>query len=70
MGLARYPLHRYLAALALAELPWALGTVLLGRSLLDRRVGWLLALGTLAALLGGVAFHAVQRRLRADADRG
>jgi len=67
LGLARYSPLRYLLALAIAEMPWAIVTVLLGTSLLDRRVPVLIALGVAAALLSGLAFVALHRRLRAAA---
>lgn len=51
LGMARYPFHRYLAALALTELPYALGTIYLGQSFLERRSVMLLALGVLAIAL-------------------
>jgi uncharacterized membrane protein YdjX (TVP38/TMEM64 family) len=61
LGLVRYPLARYLAALALAELPWALGTVLLGESFVERRIGALIALGV-AALGASVLIGRFLRR--------
>ncbi len=64
LGLARYPVPRYLLALALAELPWAVLTVLLGTTLVERRVSVLVAVGAAAALLGGVALALLTRRLR------
>lgn len=42
LGLAGYPFRRYLAALALTELPYAAGAVLLGEGFL-RRQFWLMA---------------------------
>lgn len=70
LGLARYAPQRYLLALALAELPWAVVTVLLGTTLMERRVPVLIAIGAVAAALSGLAFVALHRRLRAaDAAR-
>jgi len=69
LGLARYAPQRYLLALAIAELPWAIVTVLLGTTLMERRVPVLIAVGTVAATLSGLAFVALTRRLRA-ADAG
>lgn len=43
LGLARYPLPRYLAALMLAELPYAVGTVLLGIGFVNRDTTTLVA---------------------------
>jgi uncharacterized membrane protein YdjX (TVP38/TMEM64 family) len=66
LGLARYSLPRYLVALAVAELPWAIVTVLLGTTLMERRVPVLIAVGSVAAALSGFAFVALHRRLRAS----
>lgn len=65
LGLVRYSPFRYLLALGIAELPWAVVTVLLGTSLIERRVPVLIALGGVAAMLSGLAFVALHRRLRA-----
>jgi len=64
LGLIRYPVWRYLAALALAELPWAVITVFLGTSLLARRVTVLVPLGVVAVLASALAFWLLHRRLR------
>jgi len=58
-GLARFPPGRYLLALALAELPYAFGTVFMGAAFLERRLLPLLA-GAAVALVA----LAWQRRLR------
>ena len=50
LGLAGYPLPVYLAALAIAELPWAVGTVLLGVSFVERDTGMLAALVAVAVV--------------------
>lgn len=63
LGIVRHPPGRYLGALALAELPWAVGTVLLGESFVHRRVGALIALGAVAGLLGIVVARLVRRHL-------
>ncbi len=60
LGLARYDLFKFTVALAIAELPFALGTVYLGASFLERRIWMLLGLGAV-----GVAFSIwATRRLR------
>jgi uncharacterized membrane protein YdjX (TVP38/TMEM64 family) len=64
LGFARYPIAKYLAALSLAELPYAVGTVFLGASLLARRTVPLVALGLLGALLSLTALRALHRRPR------
>lgn len=63
LGLARYGLRRYLTILALAELPYAVGTVYLGSSLLARRTFVLLGLGALGILFSVWALHTLRRRL-------
>lgn len=63
LGLARYGLRRYLAVLALAELPWAVGTLYLSESLLARRTFVLLTLGVLLILFGAWALHTLRKRL-------
>jgi uncharacterized membrane protein YdjX (TVP38/TMEM64 family) len=63
LGLARYPIGRYVAALALAELPYAAGTVLLGASFVARRVGLLASLGAAAVLAALLLGRALRRRI-------
>lgn len=67
LGALRYAFWPYVAALALAELPYALGTALLGVSFLERQAWVLFVLGLsgLAIVLGqGVYRH--RNRDRAD----
>lgn len=63
LGLAHFPIERYLMALAIAELPYAIGTTLLGASFLSRRFGLLLSLGALAIIMAIVLGRAFRRRL-------
>jgi uncharacterized membrane protein YdjX (TVP38/TMEM64 family) len=63
LGLARYGLRRYLLVLAVAELPYAVGTVYLGSSLLERRTVVLLVLGALGILFSAWALHTLRKRL-------
>lgn len=63
LGLARFPLRRYLAALAVAELPYAVGTTLLGASFVSRKFGLLLSLGAVAALAAVLLGRAFRKRL-------
>lgn len=63
LGLARYGLRRYLRVLAVAELPYAVGTVYLGSSLLAQRSLVLLALGALGIFFSAWALHALRKRL-------
>lgn len=60
LGLARYPLGRYLGALMLAELPYAVGTVLLGVGFVARDTATLLAV----CLVAAVGLFVVTRLLR------
>lgn len=60
LGLARYPFMRYLAALMLAELPYAVGTVLLGLGFVERDTATLLAV----CAVGAVGLAVVARLLR------
>ena len=60
LGLARYPLSRYLAALMLAELPYAVGTVLLGVGFVERDTATLLAV----CLIGAVSLAVIAQVLR------
>jgi len=60
LGLARYPLSRYLGALLLAELPYAVGTVLLGVGFVERDTATLVVV----CLVGAVALAVLARWLR------
>ena len=64
LGLARFPLQRYLAALAIAELPYAIVTTLLGASFVARDFRLLLALGALAAVTAVLLGRALRKRLQ------
>ena len=63
LGLARYNVFKYLLALGLAELPFAIGTVYLGESFLERRLLTFLALAACGGLLSAWALHTLQKRL-------
>jgi uncharacterized membrane protein YdjX (TVP38/TMEM64 family) len=63
LGLARYGLRRYLAVLALAELPYAAATVYLGSSFLEQRLSVLLSVGVLGILFSLWALRTLRRRL-------
>ncbi len=62
LGLIRYPFWKYLAALLLAEFPYALATVYLGSSFLERRTVPFLLLALLLAGASIWAFAALHRR--------
>lgn len=63
LGLARYPLSRYLAALTIAELPFAIGAIYLGAGFLERRTLLLVAVGSAGLLLSLLALTALHRRI-------
>jgi uncharacterized membrane protein YdjX (TVP38/TMEM64 family) len=65
LGLVRYRFVKYLLALAIGELPYAVGTVYLGVSFVERRSFALLGLGIAGALSILWAFHTFQKRLSA-----
>ena len=53
----------YFAAMALAELPYAVGAVLLGDSVINRQITWLVAFGVIGAALSLYALRALHKRL-------
>lgn len=63
LGVLRYPFRRYLSALALTELPYALGTVYMGTSFLERRSVLLVTLGVAAMLISVMIYQLYRRRL-------
>jgi uncharacterized membrane protein YdjX (TVP38/TMEM64 family) len=62
-GLLRVSPRLYLPALALGEIPFALGTVVLGESVILRRPAVLVGLGAGAAALSLIAARLLSRRL-------
>jgi uncharacterized membrane protein YdjX (TVP38/TMEM64 family) len=66
LGLVRYPLGRYLVALAIAELPFTVATVCLGESFVQGRSGLILAIGA-AVVLGSLGAVYVARRVSTEA---
>ena len=64
-GLGRYPFGRYLLSLALAELPFGVGTVYLGRGIVQRRVTLVVVMGLALVVMSVWALHALHRRLAA-----
>ena len=53
----------YVPALAMAELPYAIGAVVLGDGVAHRHIGWLVAVGFIGASLSLLALRALHRRL-------
>lgn len=68
LGSVGYRFKVYLAALALAELPFALGAVYLGESFLHRDYPWLIALAAGGALLSLGSLYALRRKVRSRVD--
>lgn len=62
LGTLRYRFHVYLAALALGELPYAIGTILLAKSFLEQNYVQLVAVATAGLLLMGGAIVLWQKR--------
>lgn len=64
LGLVRYRFGRYLVSLMLSEIPYAVGTVYLGSSFLDRRLVLLAGLGAAGILLTFLALRLLHSRLQ------
>ncbi|MGE0114312.1 MAG: VTT domain-containing protein [Steroidobacteraceae bacterium] len=63
LGLVSYSLPRYLLSLALAELPYALATIHLGASFVERRSALVLGLGLSLMILSIAAFTLLRKQL-------
>lgn len=66
LGLVHYSFPRYLASLALAELPWALVTVYLGAGVMERQVGLVAGVGVVAVAASALNYRLLHRRMRRD----
>jgi uncharacterized membrane protein YdjX (TVP38/TMEM64 family) len=64
LGLARYPFRKYLAALVISELPYAIATIYLGEGFLQRRVVLLLSIGLAMAVFSGWTLHWLRGRVQ------
>jgi len=62
-GYLRVRFRTYFAALALAELPYAVGAVLLGAGVVNRHIGMLVSFGLIGAALSLYALRTLHRRL-------
>jgi uncharacterized membrane protein YdjX (TVP38/TMEM64 family) len=62
LGVARYDFGRYLLAFAVAELPYAVLTVLLGENFVARRGGMVLAAGAALIVAGVGAYYLLRRK--------
>jgi uncharacterized membrane protein YdjX (TVP38/TMEM64 family) len=65
LGVARYSFLKYIVILGMVELPFAIGTVQLGASFLERQTVVLLAIGALGIALTSWAIYTLQKRLSA-----
>lgn len=63
LGAARYDFRRYLLALALCELPYAIGAIYLSESFLGRNYLLLISLGAAAILVSLLAFRIFRNHL-------
>jgi uncharacterized membrane protein YdjX (TVP38/TMEM64 family) len=63
LGALGYPFGKFLAAFAIAELPFAAGTVYLGEAFLRRERGVLVAVAVGGIALSTVALYVLRRRL-------
>lgn len=63
LGTVRYPFLRYFLALAIAELPFAIGAVYLGESFVRRDYVLLLAIGLAGIAFSTLAFRSLHRRV-------
>ncbi|MBI3934615.1 MAG: VTT domain-containing protein [Acidobacteria bacterium] len=63
LGFVRYHFWKYLGALALAELPYAVATIYLGASFLERQVYLLVGVGLAVAILSGWSLYTLHRRI-------
>lgn len=69
-GLIRCPLRSFVTALALVEIPYALGAVFLGVSFVERRLVPLVIVGVAGAALSVAALRAYHRHVDASAAGG
>ena len=70
LGLAGYSFLRYVGALALAELPYAVATIYLGTGFLERRLYLLIGVGLAVAALSGWALYTLHRRFAEKSHEG
>ncbi len=66
LGLAKYPMLKYLAALMIAELPYAVATVLLGQGFVERDTATLVTVCVIGAVALIVLARLIKRRRTTD----
>ena len=64
LGLVKYPYLKFLCALAIAELPYAIAAVYLGAGFLSARGGVVLLIGLAIMMLSVGAFYLLRRHMR------
>jgi uncharacterized membrane protein YdjX (TVP38/TMEM64 family) len=69
LGTLRYRFWPYLAALGIVELPYALGTVYLGASFLEREGIRLIFVGVVAILVSVLAYRFNRDRVKSSSAR-
>ncbi len=69
LGILRYRFWIYLAALGIVELPYALGTVYLGASFLERESVTLILVGVVGVLASVLAYRLYRDRTRSSSAR-
>jgi uncharacterized membrane protein YdjX (TVP38/TMEM64 family) len=70
LGLVRYPFVRYLAAVTLAELPFAVTAVYLGEAFVNKQALALGAVAVLALAVSATAWHAFHDRVERSSAAG
>jgi len=65
LGLTRYDPRKFVAAVMLAELPYAAGAIYLGESFVERNIGALAGVGVAVVALSAFTAALLHRRLRA-----
>jgi uncharacterized membrane protein YdjX (TVP38/TMEM64 family) len=63
LGLVRYSFGKYMAALTITELPYAVGTVYLGESFLEQRTFLIVGIGAAGAIVSAWALLQLRKRL-------
>ena len=63
LGLVRYSFAKYMAALTVTELPYAVGTVYLGESFLEQRTFLIVGIGAAGAIVSAWALLELRKRL-------
>ena len=64
LGMTRYHFGRYVTALALSELPYAVATVYLGEGFIQRQIYLLIGVGLAVAVFAGLSLHALHQQIR------